>query len=75
MSGVSINQNILCLGAPCVVAKRKRIAMNRRNSPRVRGSERVLFVAWILVFKRTPAAKSAYQGRLDIPDTSHLSST
>jgi hypothetical protein len=48
MSGMSFDQNIR-LDTPCVVAKRKRIAMNRRNSPHVRGSERVLFVAWRMV--------------------------
>jgi hypothetical protein len=46
---VSFDQNIP-LGTPCVVlAKRKRIAMIRRNSPHVSKSERVLFVAWRMV--------------------------
>jgi len=48
MSGMSFDQNIR-LGTPCVVAKSKRIVLNRRNSPHVRGSERVLFVAWRMV--------------------------
>jgi hypothetical protein len=32
-----------------VLSQRKRIAMNRRNSPHVSGSERVLFVTWRMV--------------------------
>jgi hypothetical protein len=49
MSGLSFAQNI-CLGTPAgVVANKKRIARNRRNSSHVRGSERDSFVAVMTV--------------------------
>jgi hypothetical protein len=44
MSGWSFDQNIR-RGTPWVVAKSKRMEMNRRNSSHVKGSESVSFVA------------------------------
>jgi hypothetical protein len=56
LAWLSFDQNIR-LGTPCVVAKSKRIVLNRRNSPHVRGSERVLFVAWRMVVLKYSSGK------------------
>lgn len=75
MSGVSFDQNI-DLGSSWGVSKKKKIALNRRNSPDVRGSTVVFHLCflgkWLFCSSNiTPAAKSKETNQTQCALTDH----